>query len=141
MARRSKTVITCAAIGEIHTPTMSDALAAAEKASASDPTGRTNTAVLAVNNAQDSLSGPDAAGRWPQKNSFSLPHFSVRKPDGFRADGRLCRDIESLNAHSCICRTIRTALRWPKRAGRQSANTATKQLPTELLPTDPLVVV
>ena len=54
--------------------------------------------------------------------------------------------FESLNAHSCTFRTTRTALRWPKRAGRQSANIATKQLPTGLLPTnplpeDPLVVV
>ena len=33
------------------------------------------------------------------KISFSLLHFPVRKPDGFRADGGLCQDIESLNAH------------------------------------------
>ena len=100
MARRSKTVITCAAIGEIHTPTMSDALAAAEKASASDPTGRTNTAVLAVNNAQDSLSGPDAAGRWPQKNSFSLLHF----PSGSRTASALMVDFVEILSLSTLIR-------------------------------------
>ena len=75
------------------------------------------------------------------KNSFSLLHFPVRKSEGFSAHGGSCQDIESHNAHSCICRTMRAVLRWPKRAGRQSANTATKRLPTELLPTNPLVVV
>ena len=72
------------------------------------------------------------------KNSFSLPHFPVRKPNGFRAGGGFCQGIEFLNAHSCICRTIGTLLRWQECAGRQSDHIATNQLPTELLPTNPL---
>lgn len=58
MARSSETVITCAVTGDIHTPPMSDALAAAETESASDPPGLIDMAVLARDSAQDSLSEP-----------------------------------------------------------------------------------